>query len=139
MWHMTLVFAYNSVPQFVTVLEAPTGGRTPSSYAHGSEQLSSKTETRHCRSTNNNLKTPCPGETLVERASGFYVVRGVRSGGRSGAPRNHSKPYKVARRPFESARLDAELKLAGEYVSETIVRSGSSRLCCPRFGILLVN
>ncbi|CAE7176383.1 unnamed protein product [Rhizoctonia solani] len=27
------------------------------------------------------------------------------------APRNHSKPYKVARRPFESARLDAELKV----------------------------
>ncbi|GAA5869232.1 hypothetical protein JCM1840_004328 [Sporobolomyces johnsonii] len=31
------------------------------------------------------------------------------------APRNHSKVYKVPRRPFESARLDAELKLAGEY------------------------
>ncbi|CAE7205614.1 unnamed protein product [Rhizoctonia solani] len=31
------------------------------------------------------------------------------------APRNHSKTYKVPRRPFESARLDAELKLAGEY------------------------
>ncbi|ORY54365.1 40S ribosomal protein S9 [Leucosporidium creatinivorum] len=33
----------------------------------------------------------------------------------SGAPRNYSKVYKVPRRPFESARLDAELKLAGEY------------------------
>ncbi|TIA93376.1 hypothetical protein E3P99_00111 [Wallemia hederae] len=31
------------------------------------------------------------------------------------APVNHSKTYKVPRRPFESARLDAELKLAGEY------------------------
>ncbi|KAI0079562.1 40S ribosomal protein S9 [Panus rudis PR-1116 ss-1] len=31
------------------------------------------------------------------------------------APRNCSKTYKVPRRPFESARLDAELKLAGEY------------------------
>ncbi|KAG1742687.1 uncharacterized protein EDB91DRAFT_1236853 [Suillus paluster] len=31
------------------------------------------------------------------------------------APRNHSKTYKVPRRPFGSARLDAELKLAGEY------------------------
>ncbi|KAF8600631.1 40S ribosomal protein S9 [Ceratobasidium sp. AG-I] len=30
-------------------------------------------------------------------------------------PRNHSKTYKVPRRPFESARLDSELKLAGEY------------------------
>ncbi|ELU44126.1 40S ribosomal protein S9 [Rhizoctonia solani AG-1 IA] len=34
---------------------------------------------------------------------------------RGPAPRNHSKTYKVPRRPFESARLDAELKLAGEY------------------------
>ena len=32
-----------------------------------------------------------------------------------GAPRNFNKTYKVPRRPFESARLDAELKLAGEY------------------------
>ncbi|PWN87192.1 ribosomal protein S4 [Acaromyces ingoldii] len=31
------------------------------------------------------------------------------------APRNHSKTYKVPRRPFEAARLDSELKLAGEY------------------------
>ncbi|KAJ7239944.1 40S ribosomal protein S9 [Mycena haematopus] len=31
------------------------------------------------------------------------------------APRNHSKTYNVPRRPFESARLDYELKLAGEY------------------------
>merc|ERR1719326_2805299 len=31
------------------------------------------------------------------------------------APRNVSKTYKVPRRPYESARLDAELKLAGEY------------------------
>ncbi|BFZ64584.1 ribosomal 40S subunit protein S9B [Saitoella coloradoensis] len=31
------------------------------------------------------------------------------------APRNCSKTTKVPRRPFESARLDAELKLAGEY------------------------
>ncbi|CAA90851.1 40S ribosomal protein S9-A [Schizosaccharomyces pombe] len=31
------------------------------------------------------------------------------------APRKQSKTYKVPRRPFESARLDAELKLAGEY------------------------
>ena len=32
-----------------------------------------------------------------------------------GAPRNHSKTYKVPRRPFGAPRLDAELKLAGEY------------------------
>ncbi|KAI0283436.1 40S ribosomal protein S9 [Russula aff. rugulosa BPL654] len=31
------------------------------------------------------------------------------------AQRNHSKTYKVPRRPFGSARLDAELKLAGEF------------------------
>ncbi|EEB09161.1 40S ribosomal protein S9 [Schizosaccharomyces japonicus yFS275] len=31
------------------------------------------------------------------------------------APRKQSKTYKVPRRPYESARLDAELKLAGEY------------------------
>ncbi|KZO94021.1 40S ribosomal protein S9 [Calocera viscosa TUFC12733] len=31
------------------------------------------------------------------------------------APRNHSKTYKVPKRPFEAARLDAELKLAGEF------------------------
>ncbi|WBW71496.1 40S ribosomal protein S9 [Schizosaccharomyces osmophilus] len=31
------------------------------------------------------------------------------------APRKQSKTYKVPSRPFESARLDAELKLAGEY------------------------
>lgn len=31
------------------------------------------------------------------------------------APRNQSKTYKVPRRPFEGPRLDAELKLAGEY------------------------
>ncbi|KAK0526577.1 ribosomal 40S subunit protein S9B [Tilletia horrida] len=31
------------------------------------------------------------------------------------APRVYSKTYKVPKRPFESARLDAELKLAGEY------------------------
>ncbi|EHK97078.1 Alpha-L RNA-binding motif [Glarea lozoyensis ATCC 20868] len=31
------------------------------------------------------------------------------------APRSYSKTYKVPRRPFESARLDAELKLVGEY------------------------
>ncbi|KAF8310369.1 40S ribosomal protein S9, partial [Clavulina sp. PMI_390] len=31
------------------------------------------------------------------------------------APRNHSKTYKVPRRPFEAPRLDSELKLAGEY------------------------
>jgi len=30
-------------------------------------------------------------------------------------PTNYSKTYKPPRRPFESARLDAELKLAGEY------------------------
>lgn len=33
----------------------------------------------------------------------------------AGAPRKYSKTYKVPRRPYESARLDAELKLAGEY------------------------
>ncbi|KDE04206.1 40S ribosomal protein S9-A [Microbotryum lychnidis-dioicae p1A1 Lamole] len=33
----------------------------------------------------------------------------------AGAPIVVSKVYKVPRRPFESARLDAELKLAGEY------------------------
>ncbi|KAF9345805.1 40S ribosomal protein S9, partial [Mortierella sp. AD094] len=33
----------------------------------------------------------------------------------SGAPKNCSKTYKVPRRPFEAARLDQELKLAGEY------------------------
>ncbi|KTW29099.1 40S ribosomal protein S9, partial [Pneumocystis jirovecii RU7] len=31
------------------------------------------------------------------------------------APRNCRKTYKVPRRPFESARLDAELRLCGEY------------------------
>ncbi|KAI5797013.1 hypothetical protein FPQ18DRAFT_323829 [Pyronema domesticum] len=31
------------------------------------------------------------------------------------APRSYSKTYKVPRRPFESARLDAELKTVGEY------------------------
>ncbi|EKM84274.1 hypothetical protein AGABI1DRAFT_110829 [Agaricus bisporus var. burnettii JB137-S8] len=31
------------------------------------------------------------------------------------APRNHSKTYKIPRRPYEAPRLDAELKLAGEY------------------------
>ncbi|KAH7097793.1 putative 40S ribosomal protein S9 [Auriculariales sp. MPI-PUGE-AT-0066] len=31
------------------------------------------------------------------------------------APRNHNKTYKVPRRAYTSARLDAELKLAGEY------------------------
>ncbi|KAE8150493.1 ribosomal protein S4 [Aspergillus avenaceus] len=30
-------------------------------------------------------------------------------------PRVYSKTYKVPRRPFESARLDAELKVVGEY------------------------
>ncbi|PSN70447.1 ribosomal protein S4 [Corynespora cassiicola Philippines] len=31
------------------------------------------------------------------------------------APRSYSKTYSVPRRPFESARLDSELKLVGEY------------------------
>merc|ERR1712007_231574 len=31
------------------------------------------------------------------------------------APRNYSKTYSVPKRPFETARLDGELKLAGEY------------------------
>ncbi|EGX48900.1 40S ribosomal protein S9 [Orbilia oligospora] len=31
------------------------------------------------------------------------------------APRTYSKTYKVPRRPFESARLDSELKIVGEY------------------------
>merc|ERR1711964_333313 len=31
------------------------------------------------------------------------------------APRSYSKTYKVPRRPFESARLDSELKIVGEY------------------------
>merc|ERR1711939_413208 len=34
---------------------------------------------------------------------------------RARALRSYSKTYKVPRRPFESARLDSELKLAGEY------------------------
>lgn len=33
----------------------------------------------------------------------------------AGAPRNHSKTYAVPKRPYESTRLDAELKLAGEF------------------------
>lgn len=32
-----------------------------------------------------------------------------------GAPRTYSKTYTVPKRPYESARLDAELKLAGEF------------------------
>jgi len=32
-----------------------------------------------------------------------------------GAPRTYSKTYSVPKQPYESARLDAELKLAGEY------------------------
>merc|ERR1712130_600028 len=31
------------------------------------------------------------------------------------APRSYTKTYKVPRRPFESARLDSELKVVGEY------------------------
>merc|ERR1712118_304699 len=31
------------------------------------------------------------------------------------APRSYTKTYKVPRRPFESARLDSELKIVGEY------------------------
>merc|ERR1712029_761529 len=31
------------------------------------------------------------------------------------APRSYTKTYKVPRRPFESARLDSELKLVGEF------------------------
>ncbi|KAJ2727255.1 ribosomal 40S subunit protein S9B, partial [Coemansia sp. Cherry 401B] len=30
-------------------------------------------------------------------------------------PRNYSKTYKVPRNPFETERLDRELKLCGEY------------------------
>ncbi|KAB5590095.1 40S ribosomal protein S9 [Ceratobasidium theobromae] len=59
------------------------------------------------RIRNDIVKTPCPGETSVSgRAQDISAWV---------APRNHSKTYKVPRRPFESARLDAELKLAGEY------------------------
>ncbi|KAM9924936.1 hypothetical protein OXX80_011056, partial [Metschnikowia pulcherrima] len=32
-----------------------------------------------------------------------------------GAPRTYSKTYSVPKQPYESARLDAELKLAGEF------------------------
>ncbi|QPG75797.1 ribosomal 40S subunit protein S9B [Brettanomyces nanus] len=35
------------------------------------------------------------------------------------APRNYSKTYSVPKRPFEIARLDAELKLCGEYGLKT--------------------
>ena len=33
----------------------------------------------------------------------------------AGAPRNYSKTSKVPKRPFESERIDAELKLIGEF------------------------
>jgi hypothetical protein len=41
------------------------------------------------------------------------------------APRAHSKTYKVPRRPYESARLDAELK----------VGFGRGGVLCRHFGI----
>ncbi|GAO50350.1 hypothetical protein G7K_4477-t1 [Saitoella complicata NRRL Y-17804] len=44
-----------------------------------------------------------------------FSISNSRSTAMPRAPRNCSKTTKVPRRPFESARLDAELKLAGEY------------------------
>ncbi|KAF8079216.1 hypothetical protein FPV67DRAFT_1663871 [Lyophyllum atratum] len=68
------------------------------------------------------LKKKCPGNVLAV-LNDELKVNDLHSGPRGTTPRRElfssrstlSGGYKVPRRPFESARLDAELKLAGEY------------------------